>query len=157
SSLGGIRPVSQIAGQALERAVSGDDNMRARLHAKTILMKYHIAGYSSAPRNEARGPSGVTTSEPPLLEPGVPRGTHASGARAAGGHITTQEPPPLAPFPTGPASGGKSAAAKVPSIVNKSDDVLEFRPSTPRGFTTAVPQQKNQQPPAPLPMVEEDG
>src|SRR5205814_3402770 len=56
SSLGSLRPVSQSAGQALERAVSTDENMRVRLHAKTILMKYRIAGYSSTPRHDPRGP-----------------------------------------------------------------------------------------------------
>ncbi len=147
SSLGSLRPVSQLAGQALERAVSADDNMRVRMHAKTVLMKYRMAGYAAAPRPDPRAPHTPTSSEPPLLEPGA-----LAGAAA-------REAPPPAPFPTGP--GGKGASAKMPNIVNKSDDVLEFRPSAPRtlapGFTTALPQQKTQQTPAPLPMVDEDG
>ncbi len=149
SSLGSLRPVSQMAGEALERAVSADDNMRVRLHAKTILMKYRMAGYAAAaPRHDPRAPNTPSSSEPPLLEPGA-----LAGAAA-------REAPPPAPFPTGPG-GAKGALAKMPNIVNKSDDVLEFRPSAPRtlapGFTTALPQQKTQQPPTPLPMVEEDG
>src|ERR1700682_4397176 len=36
SSLGSIRPVSQLAGQALEKANSSDDNWRVRLHTKGI-------------------------------------------------------------------------------------------------------------------------
>src|SRR5205807_14808 len=40
TSLGNLRPVSQIAGQALERAVTSDDNWRVRWHAKSILSRY---------------------------------------------------------------------------------------------------------------------
>lgn len=153
SSLGSLRPVTQMAGQALERAVNADDNLRVRMHAKTILMKYRIAGYSLTHKNDPRGPLAPSTGEPPLLESGVP----------GGAPVLTREPPAPAPFPTGPAGGAKAASAKTPSIVDKSDDVLEFRPSAPRplpnapGFTTAVPQQKTQQPPAPLPMADDDG
>ena len=44
-SLGKIRPVNQAAGEALERAVSGDPAMRVRLQARSTLMQYHWAGF----------------------------------------------------------------------------------------------------------------
>src|SRR5207302_10172869 len=109
------------------------------------------AGYSSAARVDPHGQAPFSTAEPPLLEAGAfPRA-----------QATVRDAPPPAPFPTGPNS--KAGGPNVPTIVNKGDDSLVFRPSVPRSapqgsiFTTAVPQQKTQPPPAPLPLVEEDG
>lgn len=63
-----VRPVSQPAGQAIEFAASSDESLRVRLQAKTTLLKYHLAGYSSASKNE---PSVLqpSTQEPPLADP----------------------------------------------------------------------------------------
>jgi hypothetical protein len=70
NSLARIRPVSQAAGQALERAAAQDDSWRIRLQAKSALMKYHLAGYSSSGKTEPNTPvRNVTTAEPPLLDP----------------------------------------------------------------------------------------
>ncbi len=59
-SLGKIRPVSAVAGQAIEKAAAQDDVLRVRLQAKATLTKYHLAGYS-AKKNEKK----TTTAEPP--------------------------------------------------------------------------------------------
>src|SRR5260370_17651264 len=82
------RPVSQPAGQAIEHAASSDESLRVRLQAKTALLKYHLAGYSSSNKNE---PSVFhpTTQEPPLAD------------------STSPAIPPVA-FP--PAPGPKAAA-----------------------------------------------
>src|SRR5438105_2608466 len=45
-TLGKLRPVSQPAGQALEKAAGHDASLRVRLQARTALMFYHMAGYS---------------------------------------------------------------------------------------------------------------
>ncbi len=71
SSLGALRPVSQLAGDALEKAATSDDNWRARLHAKSIVMRYRIAGYSP------RGGQNAKSNEPPLMantRQGTPQG-----------------------------------------------------------------------------------
>ena len=95
-SLGKIRPVSQTAGEALERAVSGDPAMRVRLQARSTLMQYHWAGY----RN------GKTTDVPPLA---APKDTPKVGDNlppairtTPSGVPTSKEPPlaPVAPIPT---------------------------------------------------------
>jgi hypothetical protein len=69
SSLAHLRPISQAAGQALEHSATSDESLRVRLHAKSALLKYHIAGYS-ANKNE---PSVLqpTMQEPPLGDPNV--------------------------------------------------------------------------------------
>jgi hypothetical protein len=153
SSLGTLRPVSQLAGQALERAVSSDESLRVRLHAKGILMRYRMAGYSPVPKGNPATPTGPKTAEPPLLEPSallrpqnLPRGT-----------------PPPAQFPTGPATVANTSMVPIPPIMPQIEDGLEFRPSNPRppaqrpAFTTSVPQRTTQPAPAPLPMVDSDG
>ncbi len=72
-SLGKIRPISQVAGQALERASSQDASLRVRMQAWTSLRLYHLAGYrgqapaAPAAREDKRGPG--RTDEPPLADP----------------------------------------------------------------------------------------
>src|SRR5260370_38518322 len=65
------RPVSQPAGQAIEHAASSDEALRVRLQAKTALLKYHLAGYSSSNKNE---PSVLhpTHQAPPPADPASP-------------------------------------------------------------------------------------
>jgi hypothetical protein len=153
SSLGTLRPVSQLAGQALEKAASSDESFRVRLHAKGILMRYRMSGYSPAPKGTPPIPTGPKTAEPPLLDSSamlrpqtLPRGT-----------------PAPAQFPTGPATFANTSMAPVPPIITKDDDGLEFRPANPRPpaqgstFTTSVPQRTIQPAPAPLPLVDTDG
>src|SRR5438132_2754304 len=48
-SLGKLRPVSQIAGWALEEAAK-DSSLRVRLQARSALMSYRISGYRSEPK-----------------------------------------------------------------------------------------------------------
>ena len=152
SSLGTLRPVSQMAGQALEKAASSDESFRVRLHAKGILMKYRVAGYAPS-KGDVPDPNGPRTVEPPLLETkAVPRPQSLRPAAVS-----------PAQFPTGPAPVANTSLTKVPTAAPPKDDSLEFRPSLPRPlpqgptFTTAIPQQTIQSAPAPLPMVNSDG
>jgi hypothetical protein len=81
NSLVRIRPISTIAGQAIEHAAQHDDNWRNRMSAQAALMRYRLAGYSSPPPTpqppqpptpQAKGPAGkqpAQTSEPPLNDP----------------------------------------------------------------------------------------
>jgi len=65
TSLAKIRPVTTIAGQALEKAAADDESLRVRLQAKADLPKYHLAGYA-ARRNESAPAKKKQTDEPPL-------------------------------------------------------------------------------------------
>jgi len=68
SSLGKLRPVSQQAGSAIENATEKDSSMRVRLHARSVLVQYHLAGYRSSKNHD--GPMfGNRTGEPPTGEP----------------------------------------------------------------------------------------
>lgn len=78
STLAKLRPVSQAAGQAIEKAAAGDESWRIRLHARSVLVGYRLAGYSSggADKTDVASTSGslprprrVTTAEPPLADP----------------------------------------------------------------------------------------
>jgi hypothetical protein len=72
NSLYRLRPVSQAAGQAIEYTSANDESLRVRLQAKSTLLKYHIAGYSSSGKSEPT-PFQPTTQEPPLADPpGLP-------------------------------------------------------------------------------------
>jgi hypothetical protein len=67
-SLGKIRPVSPVVGEALEQALSKDASMRVRLQARSALLQYHWAGYRSAKKPDV--PPLNTTHEPAPGEPG---------------------------------------------------------------------------------------
>lgn len=74
NSLAKLRPVSQQVGQTLEQAVEKDSSMRVRLHARSLLVQYHLSGYRGAKRMEGPAlgpPPGVKTEEPPLADPPV--------------------------------------------------------------------------------------
>ncbi len=148
SSLGSLRPVSQVVGESLEKAASSDENLRVRLHAKSILMKYRIAGYSPGANPKT---SLAKNGEPPLLDAnGAPRQAPAvmavptSGQPAANAGVFTN------------ASASKNST-------QKSGDAPEFRPSIPRplpqgpAFSTSMPQEPIVSSPTPLPMVETQG
>ena len=87
ASLAKIRPVSTIAGQALEKAAADDESIRVRWQAKTALSKYHLAGYVSR-KSESGAAKKKQTDEPPL---------------GAGPMTKVAEPlPKLAPMPAAP-------------------------------------------------------
>jgi hypothetical protein len=99
-SLYRVRPVSQPAGQAIEHAASSDESLRVRLQAKTALLKYHLAGYSSSNKNE---PSVFqpSTQEPPLADP-------------PGVAIPTVAFPPMTSLKVAPATVPAGPALDVP-------------------------------------------
>jgi hypothetical protein len=72
TSLARIRPVSSMAGQALEKAAAKDEAWRLRLQAKTALARYYLSGYSSK-KSDAKSASNkkppVQTEEPPTAAP----------------------------------------------------------------------------------------
>jgi hypothetical protein len=61
-----IRPVTTMAGNAIEKAAADDESWRVRLQAKTSLPKYHLAGYSSRKSDPVAAVKKKPTDEPPL-------------------------------------------------------------------------------------------
>jgi hypothetical protein len=100
NSLYRLRPVSQPAGQAIEHAASSDESLRVRLQAKTALLKYHLAGYSSSNKNE---PSVFqpSTQEPPLADPPSVAIPTVAFPPATGKTIVPAQP--AGPVPAGPS------------------------------------------------------
>lgn len=104
-SLGKLRPVTPQAGKALEQAVSGDSSMRVRLQARSSLLLYYMAGYSSTAEAAP-----IQSKEPPLAGPnGAPPAVN-----------TTTPGPRLTPSPTlktvePPLAGPEPAPAPAPA------------------------------------------
>jgi hypothetical protein len=98
-TLGKLRPVSAPVGQALERSAAQDHALRVRLQARTALMFYHMAGYSSARKGEP--PQGPALKPPPPNEPPLAKGTTAEPPLASPQTAPPPAPlPPAAPIPT---------------------------------------------------------
>lgn len=68
NSLAKIRPVTSMAGHAIEKASASDETWRVRWQAKALLPKYNLAGYVT----KKAEPKGSETGEPPLGEPNTP-------------------------------------------------------------------------------------
>lgn len=107
NSLGKLRPVSQQVGQVLEQVVEKDNSWRVRVHARSVLLHYHLGGFRSAKNVE--GPSlGVKTEEPPLADPPAVAPTAAPAPQASRLAPVPQpsrlssKPQGLRPLPVGP-------------------------------------------------------
>jgi hypothetical protein len=117
NSLSRLRPVSQPAGLALEHAAANDESLRVRLQAKSALLKYHMAGYSAANKNE---PSVYQPSmqEPPLVDPAAASKTIPAGHAMpiVGPNLSAPMAPDMPrPLPQGLAVPGP-AAPPTPAI-----------------------------------------
>jgi hypothetical protein len=121
TSLGRLRPISQPAGLALEKASSGDSNLRVRLQAKASLVYYQLSGYHAPKKNETQGPALTgNTGEPPLAGSGG-----ASGDQWwKNGGPDKAPPTAIQPssksnvykaMPSGPSSGTQVPVVTVPS------------------------------------------
>jgi hypothetical protein len=104
NSLSKIRPVSGLAGHALEKAAANDESWRLRLQAKTALTKYHWSGYSAAKTEMLPTASKKTTVEPPLatLAPPVIPTVAPTPAPPRPLPLTPTEGPIARPLPMGP-------------------------------------------------------
>jgi hypothetical protein len=99
-SLSKIRPVTTRAGQALEKAAADDESWRVRLQAKSVLPKYHLAGFVGT--KKADTPTGKTTGEPPLNDAPLPlpRFDPLSQPRITPTPVTPPRPPPKTVTPS---------------------------------------------------------
>ena len=73
NSLVRIRPISALAGQAIEKAAAGDETWKNRMSAQASLVRYRLAGYSSPPappqvpaRTTSQPKNAPQSQEPPL-------------------------------------------------------------------------------------------
>jgi hypothetical protein len=125
-SLGKLRPVSQMVGEALEQALAKDPSMRVRLQARSTLLQYHWAGYRSAKKTD---PPPLSTT-PPGGEKGPPA-VSTTGVRAMPqplppSRVTTKEPPLAPPLPP-----QLSPAVPTPPPVSTPPAVVPPPPATP--------------------------
>jgi hypothetical protein len=114
TSLTKIRPVSTIAGQAIEKAAADDDTLRVRLQAKAALPKYHLAGYAS--HKSGGSTKKKQTDEPPVIDPPAIRIDPSAKVQPMpmGSSYPRPLPPGLGtgPTPTGPPIDGPSLFPK---------------------------------------------
>jgi hypothetical protein len=117
-SLGKLRPASQEARQALEKAASSDSSLRVRLQSRTALLFYPSIQNNPAPGNPPQGntaqrPSAAPqqqTGEPPLAgqqQPGTQPGPQLNPPPVI---VNPNSAPPVSsggyrPLPVGPSQG----------------------------------------------------
>jgi hypothetical protein len=108
TSLSRIRPVSNLAGQAMEKAAAEDESLRVRWQAKTALPKYYVAGYLTRKAEPAPAKS-KQTDEPPAVE--------ARPAAPSTDTLRVQAPvPPAFPRPLPPGVAAPSTPNSPPPI-----------------------------------------
>jgi HEAT repeats len=96
-SLGKLRPVVQVGGQALEMALANDSSMRVRMSARSALLSYQWNGYHS---NGKKDDPLTATKEPPLAD-SQNKGPELSPPAVIPARMTPVPQPPLpaAPVP----------------------------------------------------------
>lgn len=100
NSLAKIRPVSTMAGQAIEKAAADDEAFRVRMQAKASLPKYHLAGYTtkkSEPAKKIEPAKKKPTDEPPLLPQAQPQPKSVTFPRPLPPGTAPAEKTPLPP------------------------------------------------------------
>jgi hypothetical protein len=120
TSISKIRPISTIAGQAMEKAAADDEALRVRVQAKTALGKYYLAGYSPR-KNDAATTKKKQTDEPPLVNGSAPMPS-PPGVKS--------EPPAASTFPRRLPPGVVSPAEKTPAVTPPVEGPSLF----PKGF-----------------------
>jgi hypothetical protein len=148
-TLGKLRPVNVAAGNALEQALARDGSMRVRLQARSSLLQYRWAGYTSGTK-EQQPPT--QSKEPPLApEPPAASAPRLSPVPATSTSLPASPPaasaPRLSPMPAastslpasprplplGPAVKATTpAAAGVPAPANRPAATPTARDKTPK-------------------------
>ena len=121
SALARMRPITKEAGQAIAKAASSDENLRVRVHARTTLWRYQLAGYGNDSTALANIPR-RTTAEPPMHEktPVAP----AVGEQQAGPALGAPELPVIEP------------AAEEPRPLPRTSSFSTAFPQNPRLITS---------------------
>jgi hypothetical protein len=118
TSLGRMRPIAVPVGQALEKAASGDANLRVRLQARTSLTYYQLSGYHAPKKNDPQGQP-MSTGEPPLAGAGEQWWKNGTGTAKTptipitpGGSSSSNI---ARPMPSGPSGNPQVPVVTVPS------------------------------------------
>jgi hypothetical protein len=90
-SLGRLRPISAMAGQALQKAAAKDPSLRVRVQAWSSLKIYQLNGYNTRMKDPAP-PLPKLESATVKLQPAMP-GLQPGTAKLQPGRTTTKEPP----------------------------------------------------------------
>ena len=138
-SLGKIRPVNQTAGEALERAVSGDPAMRVRLQARSTLMQYHWAGYKNGKTTDV--PPLGTSKDNPKGNANLPPAIRTTPSNTTGPRIPTSEEPPLAPVEPIPTPELRPVPAPTTPPVEAKPKPMPSGPDTSRPAPMPSPSQ----------------
>jgi len=137
-TLAKLRPVNTAAGNALEQALAKDPSMRVRLQARSSLLQYRWAGYSSTTTTtaaKAKDEAPPQSKEPPLA-PELPAGATPKLApvpATASGSVFGPRPLPAgtpvkrtAPAPTAPVRSDVPARTlAAPASILKTPKVEE--------------------------------
>jgi hypothetical protein len=131
-SLARLRPVSQAAGQAIQRASENDGSIRVRLQARTMLWQYHLSGYRGPGNPDGSAPGAIKTDEPPLADPqaepplAVPGGPAVSAEPSSGRngpwYTSMSGPRPLPRGPAQPPLVPVNAPQLAPTPLSSGDD-----------------------------------
>lgn len=122
-TLSKLRPVSQMAGKAIEQAASSDPSMRVQLQARSALLQYRMSGYHSSKGDLPTTLPGrvIRTDEPPLapVEPTPPppvRPQAQPQPLPVGPTLTpTSVPRPMPAAPAQPMPSSAAPAQPMPS------------------------------------------
>lgn len=95
-TLSKLRPVSQLAGRAIEQAATSDPSMRVQLQARSALLQYRMSGYHSGKGDSLPLTPGrpIRTDEPPLAPPLDPP-AHKSQATPSSTIVPSSAPRPM--------------------------------------------------------------
>ena len=147
SSIGKLRPISQLAGYALEQALANDSSMRVRMAARSALWQYHLYGYRS---NRPAEGGNNQTSEPPLATPSRPAMTPPTGP-AMPPQVPIVQPPTRPVTPAKPVSKRNQPPAN-PMIPRNQTSEPPLAPPLPPATTPQIPDAPAV-PPMPLPQA----
>ena len=126
SSLSRIRPVSQAAGQALEQAAANDPHWPNRMHAKSSLVRYHWAGYTSSGQDASAKGANEPTKEAP--KGNLPPVTTIPSPQAG------MQPPPQNPY-----AGNSPYPISPNQRPNPTPAVTTSRPNVPNNPPISYP------------------
>jgi hypothetical protein len=159
TGLGRLRPISNPAGLALEKAVANDPNLRVKLQAKASLTFYQLSGYHSPKTTDGQTNPQIAkprTDEPPLppADPSAankwwnngpaPDKASAGTIQAGPTNYNQYRPLPQGPVqnPQGPVSSAPASQSLAPPLpVSPTIAPTVQPPSAPQGWVPAPSQE----------------
>jgi hypothetical protein len=140
TGLGRLRPVTVPAGQALEKAVAEDANMRVRIQAKASLVYYQLSGYHAPKKGDPPATTGKTTTDEPPLAAGNEQWWKVDKSSPLAPTVPKQmpsgpQPGPMVPVVTSPSATPAPPINPQPSLGSP----LTNAPAQAPGWTQVPP------------------